>query len=544
MILKAKTMVGKPVFFDPTGKRGVRLKVIAWVGGMALSVTLVIFSAILVVVHRPSLGDSFDQQVAPQVSIRCAWEPSCSPAHPIADTLANPPLLSSASTLAAELRKKERDRGLLHSPTRAVPALLRGSSERPLSIGFYTNGDDNSYPALKRALPSLDWVLPGWLSLQGPNLDLRTDIDSRALIFIEATKPSVSILPMIQNAADGKWDGRGLARLLADPAARAARLNDIVAFLETNKFQGLTVDFEEVPPTAQKDLQAFLTEMSMAFRQRGLVIVLAIPLDDDSWSYATYGNIVDYVLLMAYDQHWETSAPGSIAGQDWFEKALDERMKTLDPSHTIVAMGGYGYDWVKGHDTQDLTFEEAVLSARDFEAPIEFDPVTANPHFSFVEDDGNRHDVWFLDGVTAFNEIAAGNDYRLAGYALWRIGSEDPSVWSVMGQPYGATAPAGLGVIGTGQDIDFEGNGEILHVEEGPKSGARTFKVDDKSGQIVDEAYQAIPTPFVIERTGDKAGELALTFDDGPDPEWTSKNSRYPEREGRPRDLLHHWREC
>ena len=117
-------------------------------------------------------------------------------------------------------------------------------------------------------------------------------------------------------------------------------------------------------------------------------------------------------------------------------------MKELDPDRTIVAIGGYGYDWVKGQSAQELTFEEAVLSAKDSEAKIEFDPATANPHFSFIEDDGNRHDVWFLDGVTAFNEIHAGNQYRVAGYALWRVGSEDPSVWSVMGIPYGAPPPS------------------------------------------------------------------------------------------------------
>ena len=148
-------------------------------------------------------------------------------------------------------------------------------------------------------------------------------------------------------------------------------------------------------------------------------------------------------------------------------------MQELDPGRTIVAIGGYGYDWVKGHETQELTFEEAVLSAKDSEADIELDPQTANPHFSFIEDDGNRHDVWFLDGVTAFNEIQAGDTYHMAGYALWRIGSEDPSVWSVLGQPYGTPPPDGLRDIGTSQDIDFEGEGEVLHVREQPTSGAR-----------------------------------------------------------------------
>ena len=215
---------------------------------------------------------------------------------------------------------------------------------------------------------------PELASLEGPALELKADIDDRALKLIQETKPDMPVLPMIQNAVEGKWDGAGLARLLADPAARAARIDEIVAFLETNKFQGLTIDFEEVPAKAQKDLQDFLARNVEAFAAHGLVMVLAVPFDDDDWPYATYAKIADYMLLMGYDEHWDQSAPGSIAGQDWFEDTLDKRMQELDPDRTIIAIGGYGYDWVKGHQTQELTFEEAVLSARDSEAEIEFDP--------------------------------------------------------------------------------------------------------------------------------------------------------------------------
>jgi peptidoglycan-N-acetylglucosamine deacetylase len=521
-------MMHKPIFFDPTGKRARFVRALAWLAGAFSALVMVVFVAILMIVHRP-VSASFDEQLSAHTSIRCAWAPTCSPAHAITvTTVADPELLKSAATLAAELREKERDLVTHHPQAEVVdrhpaPAPLRGSGGRALSIGFYVNWDDNSYPALKRALPHLDWVIPAWLSLDSPTMGLKIDIDDRALKYIQVTKPDIPILPMIQNIIDGQWDGTGLARMLADPAARAERIKDIVAVLEANKFQGLTVDFEEVPPKSQKYLSAFLTEMSQAFSEHGLAIVLAVPFDDEAWSYASYAKIADYMLLMGYDEHWDDGAPGSIAGQSWFEETLDKRMKELDPAHTIIAIGGYGYDWVKGQPTQALTFEEAVLSARDSEADIQFDPQTSNPHFSFIEDDGKRHDVWFLDGVTAYNEIEAGDDYHIAGYALWRLGSEDPSVWSVMGQPYDTPRPTGLGVIGTSQDIDFEGEGEVLHVAEKPAEGARTFEVDDKTGQIVDEAYKVVPSPFVIERTGDKAHELALTFDDGPDADWTPK---------------------
>ena len=149
------------------------------------------------------------------------------------------------------------------------------------------------------------------------------------------------------------------------------------------------------------------------------------------------------------------------------------------------------------------------MSAKDSEADITFDPETFNPHFSFIEDDGKRHDVWFLDGVTAFNEIHAADAYRPAGYALWRLGSEDASVWSVLQRSYGAPPP--------------EGQGELLHIGDEPAKGKRNFEVDGNTGLIVDENYRTVPTPFVIQRSRALPGKIALTFDDGPDPDWTPK---------------------
>ena len=496
---------------------------LAWALGAVSLVIMTAFVATLLTVHRPAV----EQGPITHVSICCAWAPTCSTAHGLSvTTAADPEALRSATRLAADLREKERD--LHHHPQaqvierRSLPGSLARPDGRPLSIGFYVNWDDNSYPALKRAVPRLDWVIPSWLTLDGPDMSLTETVEGRVLDYIQVTKPNTAILPMIQNAAGGQWDGTGLAKMLADPAARAERIEQIVAFLDKYKFQGVTVDFEDVPELAHKNLEQFLTELHEAFVVHDYAILLAVPFDDDSWPYAAYAKIADFVVLMAYDEHEDMGAPGSIAGQSWFEDTLDKRMKSLDPDHTIVAIGAYAYDWVKGEAAaSSLTFEEAVLSARDSEAEIDFDPETSNPHFSFIEDDGKRHDVWFLDGATAYNEINAADDYRPAGYAVWRLGSEDPSVWSTLGRPYGAPAPNALHRIASAQDIDFEGEGEILHVAEEPVKGSRSFEIDHDTGQIVDEKYTAVPTPFVIERTGATKGKLALTFDDGPDPEFT-----------------------
>ena len=90
-----------------------------------------------------------------------------------------------------------------------------------------------------------------------------------------------------------------------------------------------------------------------------------------------------------------------------------------------------------------------------------------------------------------------------------------------MGRKYGEGAPTAIRDIPISADIDYEGEGDFLRVEAEPQSGSRTIEIDPVSGDIADETYTKIPTNYVIRQYGSGVKKLALTFDDGPDPEWT-----------------------
>ena len=440
-----------------------------------------------------------------------------------------PQLVNSAKRYAKNA--KAHQRGVPRAirpenlPVLAAPlpmAATQPSGDKPLAIGFYVNWDDNSYPSLKRLLPQLDWVIPSWISSTGHALDLNIDIDPKALDLIRRTKPQTAILPMWQNAVDGSWDGAALAHLVADPQLRTARLQQILTLIAQYQLQGLVIDFENVPKSAHKNLLAFLNEIKTSFAAKHLTLAIAVPFDDEEWSYREYANVTDYLMLMAYDEHWEEGTPGSIASQHWFEATLAKRMRDLDPHHVIICIGSYGYDWAGNKGAEDITFQEAVQTARESEATIEFDADTLNPGFSYEEDDGKQHEVWLLDAVTAFNQIHRADAYRPAGYALWRLGSEDPSIASIFGRHYNETAPAELNRLEMGSDIDIEGSGEILSIAAHPSEGRRSF-ITDATGLITEQNYLQTPSSYVVRRLGAVPKKIALTFDDGPDPVWTPK---------------------
>jgi peptidoglycan-N-acetylglucosamine deacetylase len=408
-------------------------------------------------------------------------------------------------------------------PVRSAETSGATASAKTLAIGFYVNWDDSSYQSLKRNLSQLDWVVPEWIRLQDATPAVASEIDPRALDLMRRERPQLSIIPMIHNSQEGTWDSAALAHAVADEAARGRLVDGLIQFVGQNGFAGACIDFEEVPAASQANLLHFMQELHSSFQARGWIVAQAVPFNDSDWNYEAYATATDYLMLMAYDEHWSASKPGSIASQDWFEQTLAARMRDLKPEKTILCVGGYGYDWGQGGEAVDVTFQEAMLAARDSEAEVKFDPTTLNPYFLYEEDEGSQHAVWFLDAVTAFNQIRAAGGYGCAGFALWRLGSEDPSLWSIFGSSQMGGSVDGLRQIKYGYDVDFEGAGEILQVAAEPLDGAREITNDPTTGLITAENYTAFPSSYVIRRSGDRQGLIALTFDDGPDPLWTAR---------------------
>ena len=505
---------GAPVFHDPHGRRWRRVRRI-W---LALSI---IATGIAIVF----IASVFANPVLPIINLRQIPSlPQTTDLKPKAPNLPANPSERKARKAQVELQHalattKYVAPGKRRSHIPIVPAPIVPAT-RPLSVGFFINWDESSYESLKRNLDHLDWVIAEWSHLQDGANPLVTDVHIPALNWIRLTRPEVRIVPMVQNLVNEQWEHDLLARNIADEQHRQNLIRALTSFVEGNKFAGICVDFEEPPTTSQANLLTFMQELHTTFAAKNLLVVQAVPFDDPDWNYKAYSAASDYLILMAYDQHWTGSDAGPVAAQDWFEQKLIARMRDLDASKTIIALGNYGYNWNDANkDVDEVTFQEALITARESSAAPAFDSATRNPYFEYDEEDNSHHKVWFLDAVTAYNQMRAASGYKPAGFGIWRLGSEDPSVWSILGTQN--SSPDVLRSINYGYEVDFEGNGELLKVMSRPQKGARDLAVDAANGFIKSEQFTALPSSYVVQRTGDRPGLLALTFDDGPDPRWT-----------------------
>lgn len=405
---------------------------------------------------------------------------------------------------------------------------------QPKVYGFYVNWDEDSFISLKSNIDKIDELIPEWLHLNDSTGAIVVDDQSKqdkTVAFIKQSRPTLPIAPLINNLNQETqaWDADTLSKMLDNPDARTKTIQNMLDFVQQNGFSGISIDFENVPNSEQPNLVIFMKELYDKFHPLGLEVSQNIPMDDNSYNAKDLSQYCDFLILMAYDQYSiNDSLAGPISSQAWYADSLSVSFSLLPPQKYVVALGGYGYDWEDSSKTgQDVTFQDAMRLASNSKAVISLDSQALNPTFDYYSKNKKLHHVWFLDGVSLFNQIATGNSYGdPRGYALWRMGSEDPSVWNVFSNRTKLNKDTAnlLLNLSYGYDLNYEGQGEILRVTSVPKNGKRELSYNNQSKIITSEKITEPPSSYIITRWGgDNKKKIALTFDDGPDKNYTPK---------------------
>ena len=529
-------MVDKQVFFDPERKRWKRLRRI--LDAAAVTFTLVLAAFIFNVLRNQHL---------PELLLT-------TPKHNYRALPDRPPLLHGAKGQRSARRKTARK-----------PSEIPLNTGEGLRAAYYVAYDEASYSSFKEHVHQIDMLFPEWLHVDAPQPTLLglnneshreypiidgaavhdPDDGNRIKLVIQAAKEDTEIFPHLNNfnPSTQSWDA-GFGDALRDAGKRAALRRQIVGFFTAYPvYRGLSLDFESLPDDAGPAYLSFIQELYGDLRARGLRLYVNTAVSTPENDLKLISANSDGIILMNYDQHQATSAPGPVASQEWFVGNLTRVLKIVPKDKLICAIANYGYDWTlsipnpkdRRHpkprvlNTEDLPVSDVWQRASDADADLDLDYDTLNPHFEYIDEDLNqRHVVWFLDGVTVLNELRAARQLGLQTFALWRLGEEDGSLWSVWDKPSNPDSLEVLGSVQPGHDVDTEGDGDILRVTGLPQPGKRTVTVDTdeldpRKKLIVDEHMDVYPRTYTIEQYGYRPNQVALSFDDGPDPKWTPK---------------------
>jgi cellulose synthase/poly-beta-1,6-N-acetylglucosamine synthase-like glycosyltransferase/peptidoglycan/xylan/chitin deacetylase (PgdA/CDA1 family)/spore germination protein YaaH len=502
------------VFSDPAGKRWPRLRFIFFITGVLFFLAAVVFVQTLFVAPQMRVPFSL-RQLKGQLKALQKENPTGQ--------------VSAASLLWQKFGAARQAAKKMGKPTPASPARSRKKSpDNEVRLAFYTNGDQYSYASLQQHAAQITHLCPEWMTVINGMGELQIDADSRLPKF--AANKGIALMPLLTNLVGDTWQPEAVENLAHGPTERQDRfIQNVLEALRNAKASGVVIDWQQIDPAYRSDLASFIDKFADALHDDDRELWLCVQPGQEL-EYIDFDKLsdnVDRFVAMLFDETSETDPPGPLASRPWFEGWLHVLLEETDTKQWIIALGSYGYDWTIGGKKADLiSFPEVMTRANDAEVgAAEVKAPSYSPYFYFQDED-KEHGVWFLDAVTFLNELRDVRDQKAGGFALYRLGSEDPAIWNALSVSrdfkIDDQTRQALELVRATDTITDVGDGEIVTVDESHTDGRRSLTVD-ADGYLNAKYVKFAQFPTLYHQGAGGERQVAITFDDGPDPRWTPK---------------------
>ncbi len=300
------------------------------------------------------------------------------------------------------------------------PPLRARPSAREL-WGFTAPWDPRSAATVAQHGGALDVIVSGWL-----RLDTVTALPT-------AVYPDTMHVPgrprrfaLVTTYARDRFHPELIARLAADGALRGRTAGALARLASDSGYAGLVLDFEGLTPLDTTALATVVTAIADSSHRHGVrpVTIAVVPTDTIVFAERRL-RAADLLLLMLYDEHWATGAPGPIASPAWVRAALAIRTARSGASRLVAALPSYGYLWKAPAPAAVLSFADAERLAADGGVRLTRDAASGMLHF--VRPDSAQGWVGDAEQLRTLERTVDAAGVRRV--AIWRLGLEDPRIW-------------------------------------------------------------------------------------------------------------------
>lgn len=258
--------------------------------------------------------------------------------------------------------------------------------------------------------------------------------DDAPLVAAARAASVAPILTITPFGADGAFNNLLISQMLANTAARARLIDELLAAVSARGYAGVDVDFEYILPADRDSFSAWVGELAAAFHLHNYTVSVAVApkLSADQTGllyqgqdYQALGQVADTVLIMTYEWGYTYSAPQPIAPLNWVRRVVQYALTEIPADKISLGIANYAYDWplpyVAGQTAaQSFGVIEAARLAADVGAQILWDDAAASPYYNY-EQGGTQHEVWFEDVRSLAGKLALINEYGLSGGGWWQI---------------------------------------------------------------------------------------------------------------------------
>ena len=224
---------------------------------------------------------------------------------------------------------------------------------------------------------------------------------------------------------------------LSSTAARQNIISQLIQAAQDVGMDGINVDFESLSEDVGIHFLEFLRELSIECHKNNLVLSVDNPVPEDFTSHydrAEQGRVVDYVIIMGYDEHYVGSEAGSVASLPWVEQGIQDTLKEVPAKRVINAIPFYTRLWrtTAGNVTSEaIGMDQAQQTIADNNVETYWDKTTSQ-NYGKYDIDNSTYQIWLEDAQSVAEKVKLVSKYDLAGVSAWKLGFENNGIWQVI----------------------------------------------------------------------------------------------------------------
>ncbi len=275
-------------------------------------------------------------------------------------------------------------------------------------------------------------ISPTWFSIQD-NAGNITNIASADYV-AQAHERGLQVWGLIDNFSVDI----STTEVLSKTSSRQNLIKQLIEAALSVGLDGINVDFEALSEDVGVHFLEFLRELSIECHKNDLVLSVDNPVPEDFTSHydrEEQGNVVDYVIIMGYDEHYVGSEQaGSVASLPWVEKGIQDTLEEVPAERVINAIPFYTRLWRTANgelSSEAIGMDQAqeVITANNVETYWDKD---AGQNYGSYESEEATYQIWLEDAQSIAAKVMLVPKYELAGVAAWKLGFENSGIWQVI----------------------------------------------------------------------------------------------------------------
>lgn len=215
-------------------------------------------------------------------------------------------------------------------------------------------------------------------------------------------------------------------------------INQLLEAADDYALDGINIDIENIQQDFSEDWVQFMRELYPQANRKGIAVSVDVYMPS-AWSghyeRAKISEVVDYFIVMAYDQHWSGSeTAGPVAALDWVEEGIQGTLQEVPKEKLVLGMPFFARVWEEsseGLSSKAYSMDTIQGAIKKWGVEPIFDQV-AEQYYAETVQNGITKKVWIEDATSIANRTELVKEYDLAGYGAWKLGLETSDIWEIL----------------------------------------------------------------------------------------------------------------